>query len=230
MEDDEKVNVLSAAPEGIQLIIDLETKLDNVGDQNEKTDIYKSDLINNDDVKSILNKDFEKESISKETFPIEIINSVSKMKQNELDKIEINSLQNDLKKLILSEAEKTREMMTEILKVKNDPNELVSMQPRQYQPNYGGNQFNIEHLHIQSGQTLKSKNEENELEVIKEFFLFLKNKSSGKTDFDETQIVDTLIKNAENFQQKAESSADQNKQLSKVINSPMLIKLLKYEL
>ena len=214
---DDKLNILLATSEGVQLVGNLDSELQVVSDQNEKMDVYKPDQLSNEKIYT------------------EIKNSVTNKPQNELSRAKIESFQNDLKNLVLSEAENTRKMISEFLKDKisdkKDLNRSVSMQPRQYQPNYGGNQFIVENLYIESEEKLSSKNEGKKLDTIKEVvYLFLENKILEKNAVDKTQIVDAINSIAENYQPKTKISDIQNESLKKVINSPMLIKLLKHEL
>ena len=59
-------------------------------------------------------------------------------------KVDKNYLNAEIKKLVLSESEKTRKLIAKILSDsdsnKLNSNKILKLQPRQYQPNYGGNQ------------------------------------------------------------------------------------------
>ncbi len=62
-----------------------------------------------------------------------------------------NSLANELKVLVLTEAEKTRQWLAKILAANKiqtfeNSNQPGLVQPRQYQPNYGGNQVIVSHF------------------------------------------------------------------------------------
>jgi len=97
---DDKLNILLATSEGVQLVGNLDSELQVVSDQNEKMDVYKPDQLSNEKIYT------------------EIKNSVTNKPQNELSRAKIESFQNDLKNLVLSEAENTRKMISEFLKDK----------------------------------------------------------------------------------------------------------------
>jgi hypothetical protein len=79
---------------------------------------------------------------------------------------------------------------------------------------FGGNQFNIENLNVRtSGDSSADRSADDDL------FLFLKN--SGHRQIDEKNLVESLRKLVDNYHGAEEK---------KISNTPMLIKLLKYEL
>jgi len=125
----------------------------------------------------------------------------------------------ELKNLVLTESEKTRKLIENFLseKKKSDSNKFLKVQPRQFQPNFGGNQFNIENLNLNP-----DSGRDDETEALKDFFIFLKNKKLSKNRIDRPNLVESLKNLVENFE-------DENQE-SVLPNSPMLIKLLKYEL
>ena len=156
----------------------------------------------------------------------------------------LNEIESKIAGLVQIEAEKTKKYLTQILQQNinlqksSNNNDLHKngeshpkteiIQPRQYQPNYGGNQLNIENLHITTTGVKMHHKTDNDLEMdtaINEFYLFLKNKKSENQLSENVELLNKLV---ESFDISQNFSKFQN--FGKHINSPMLIKLLKYEL
>ena len=79
-------------------------------------------------------------------------------------------------------------------------------------------QFNIENLNLNSDSGKEDGND-----VLEDFFIFLKNKNSAKNgQIGRPNPVESLKKIFKNFEDETQESS--------ISNSPMLIKLLKYEL
>ena len=156
----------------------------------------------------------------------------------------LNEIENKISGLVQIEAEKTKNYLTQVLQqnsnlpkssntydlFKNGESHPKTeiIQPRQYQPNFGGNQLNIENLHITTTGVKMHHKTDNDLEMdtaINEFYLFLKNKKSENQLSENVELLNKLV---ESFDISQNFSKFQN--FGKHINSPMLIKLLKYEL
>jgi hypothetical protein len=166
-------------------------------------------------------------------------NTSNKQVENNQNISNLNSIENEISRLVLVEAEKTRNLLTQIFQPNQKGSNLIVVtgldkfykteiiQPRQYQPNFGGSQFNIENLNVQ----MSSKNEKEALmdNAIKEFYLLLKNKHSenymSEKSFGNVEMMKKLVDSFEIGQNYSEFQNSKNH-----INSPMLIKLLKYEL
>ena len=114
-------------------------QLQDLDDESEASDVDKKDeLLPNNDLGN---------EVSMEKNPED---SQTQIMMKPLDG---NSLENELKVLVLTEAEKTRQWLAKILAANKiqtfeNSNHPGLIQPRQYQPNYGGNQVSVSNFYL----------------------------------------------------------------------------------
>jgi hypothetical protein len=116
----------------------VQQQLQELDDESDESDVDKKDELSS-------NNDLGNE-VSMEKNPLDSQTQIM------MKPLESNYLENELKVLVLTEAEKTRQWLAKILAANKiqtfeNSNHLGLIQPRQYQPNYGGNQVSYFYLY-----------------------------------------------------------------------------------